>query len=42
MFKGPPTAKVRIYVNDAAKALIEEWAAAVGVAGLEIVEPDSI
>ena len=42
VFKDPRTAKIRIYVNDQAKALIEEWTAEAGISGLEIVRPDSI
>ena len=42
VFKDPRTAKVRIYVNDQAKALIEEWASEAGISGLEIVSPDLI
>jgi hypothetical protein len=42
VFKDLRTVKFRIYVNDAAKSLIEEWAAQAGISGLEIVQPDPI
>ena len=42
VFKAPQTARVRNYVNDAAKAVIEEWVKDAGITGLDIVPLDPI
>ena len=42
VFKAPQTARVRNYVNDAAKAVIEQWAAEAGLTGIEIAALDPI
>ena len=39
VFKDPRTAPVRIYVNDAGKALVERLAGAAGLTGIECVAP---
>lgn len=42
VFKAPQTARVRNYLNDAAKEAIEQWAAEASVSGLDIVPLDPI
>jgi len=42
VFKDPHTAKTRIYVNDAAKAQIQEIAGFAGLTGLGFAEPGAI
>ena len=42
VFKDPKTARVRNYVNDAGKEVIEQWARETGITGLEIVPLDPI
>ena len=42
VFKDPKTARVRNYVNDAGKEVIEQWAREAGITGLEIVPLDPI
>ncbi len=42
VFKAPQTARVRNYVNDAAKAVIEQWAGEAGLTGIEIAVLDTI
>jgi len=37
VFKDPKTVRTRIYVNDAAKQVIDQWASEAGITGLEIV-----
>ena len=37
VFKDPSTATVRIYANDEAKRVIEQWASEAGLTGIEIV-----
>ncbi|QRP65199.1 hypothetical protein I6J77_07145 [Rhodanobacter sp. FDAARGOS 1247] len=39
VFKDPATAKSRIYVNDAGKALIDELVASAGLSGIECAPP---
>lgn len=41
VFKDPLTAKTKIYVNDAAKQLLEEWGTNAGLTGLEITAASS-
>ena len=42
VFKNPKTVRMRIYVNDAAKEVIEQWASEAGITGLEIVPIDPL
>ncbi|MDP9125200.1 MAG: hypothetical protein M3N82_11485 [Pseudomonadota bacterium] len=42
VFKDPRTARVRNYVNDAGKEVIEQWVHEAGITGLEIVTLDPI
>ncbi len=42
VFKAPATARVRNYLNDAAKESIEQWAGEAGITGIEIVSLDPI
>ncbi|MEO5687252.1 MAG: hypothetical protein ABIR54_07815 [Burkholderiaceae bacterium] len=42
VFKDPKTVRMRIYVNDAAKQVIEEWMSEAGITGLEIVQIDPL
>ncbi len=39
VFKDARTAKVRLYVNDAGRAAIEEAASAAGIVGIEVGAP---
>lgn len=42
VFKDPKTVRMRIYVNDSAKEVIEQWAGEADVTGLEIVPIDPL
>lgn len=42
VFKAPQTATVRNYVNDAGKAVLEQWAAEAGISGLAVVALDPV
>ncbi len=42
VFKDPKTVRMRIYVNDAAKEVIDQWAGEAGITGLEIVPIDPL
>jgi hypothetical protein len=42
VFKDPSTARVRIYVNDAGKAVIDELATSAGLTGIECGEPRAL
>ena len=42
VFKDPKTVRVRNYVNDAAKDVIEQWVREAGITGLEIVPIDPL
>ena len=42
VFKDPKTVRMRIYVNDAAKEVIDQWASEAGITGLEIVPIDPL
>ena len=39
VFKDPMTAQLHIYVNDAARKLLEQWARDAGLTGIEIAKP---
>ena len=42
VFKDPKTARMRIYVNDAAKEVIDQWTSEAGITGLEIAPIDPL
>jgi hypothetical protein len=42
VFKDPKTVRTRIYINDAAKSVIEQWATEAGITGLEIAAIDPL
>ena len=42
VFKDPKTVRVRNYVNDAGKEVIEQWALEAGITGLDIVPLDPL
>ncbi len=42
VFKDPKTVRIRIYVNDAANEVIDQWASEAGITGLEIVPIDPL
>ena len=42
VFKDPKTVRMRIYVNTAAKEVIEQWASEADITGLEIVPIDRL
>jgi hypothetical protein len=42
VFKDPSTASIRVYANDEAKQVLEQWVASSGVTGLEIVAPEPL
>lgn len=42
VFKAPQTATVRNYVNDAGKAVLEQWASDAGIVGLAVVQLDPV
>lgn len=42
VFKDPKTARMRMYVNDAAKEVIDQWTSEAGITGLEIAPIDPL
>ena len=42
VFKDPKTVRMRMYVNDGAKEVIDQWASEAGITGLEIVPIDPL
>ncbi len=42
VFKDPKTVRMRIYVNDGAKEVIDQWASEAGITGLEIAPIDRL
>ncbi len=42
VFKDPKTVRMRIYVNDAAKEVIEQWTSDAGITGVEIAPIDPL